>query len=110
MTIKKLTDQMWSEFMGEGNETDTLVVELQQLWKRELPGLPVPDEKQFQRWLRGNRDPSALVYAMTQAQRRMARQSWGDETHCIAYISSVNNRKLSELAEKRQEQTARRAA
>jgi hypothetical protein len=69
--------------------------------------LPVPDEKQFQRWLRGNRDPSALVYAMTQAQRRMVRQSWGDGDHHISYISSVNNRKLSELAE---QQTARRAA
>jgi hypothetical protein len=25
MTIKKLTDEMWAEFMGVGNETDTLV-------------------------------------------------------------------------------------
>jgi len=108
MTIKKLTDQMWNEFMREGNEPDTLVAELQELWKRELPGLPVPDEKQFQRWLRGTRDPSALVYALTQAQRRMVRQRWGDADHHISYISAINNRRLAEM--RQQQKHMRRAA
>ena len=108
MTIRKVSDEMWSKFMNAGQERDGLVTELQELWKTELPGLPLPGETQFQRWLRGSRNPEALVFAMTQAKRRMARESWGDENHHISFISSVNNRRIAELVDLRKEK--RRAA
>jgi hypothetical protein len=107
MTIRKLTDEMWEQFTRSGEDRDRLVVELQELWKRELPSLPVPDERQFQRWLRGRTDPDALIYAMVQAKRRMVRHSWTDPTHHILFISSVNNKRV---AETRQQAEMKRAA
>jgi hypothetical protein len=83
----KLSDVF--EAFVEADQED--IAELRELWKKNLPGLPLPSNEQFQRWLSptyGDCEP--LLYAMNKAARRMRFHKWNDPLHHVSWISAVS--------------------
>jgi hypothetical protein len=102
----KLSD-LYTAFV-DADDWDEKIAELRELWQRQLPGLPLPDDDQFKRWLRptyGDAEP--LVYAMARGARRMRFNAWRDPLHATAWISSVS---LARWNEKRHGQQRKAVA
>jgi hypothetical protein len=73
----------------QGQQTKHAISELRELWEATLPCLPVPNDEQFDRWLRQSYgDPEPLLYGMAQAAKRLAWRPFNDATHHLAFISS----------------------
>jgi hypothetical protein len=89
--IPKLSIKSIYNAFLEADKRPEIVRELSDLWRQELPGLPVPSDEQFERWLRPSYgDPKPLVFAMGRAARRMRFFAWNDPTHHLRWISAVS--------------------
>jgi hypothetical protein len=90
VTIRKLARvDVFKKFM-DADIRESKITELKKLWQRELPGLPLPDDAQFARWLRPTLgDPRPLAFAIGAAAQRMRFQKWRDPLHHVSWISSV---------------------
>ena len=88
-TIRKVRMADIFRKFTHGQQTEDAISELRELWTATLPSLPVPNDEQFDRWLRqsyGNPEP--LIYGMAQAVKRLAWRPFNDSQHHLAFISS----------------------